>query len=139
MLDSLALKVSINSTFISVLFFCPIEMSKLALVEFKHKFIKMFKYTSIILWVDFFAYEGRDEKGCLLSTEKKAAVDVDHRPDSSFLLVKVSKLFLVDSDQTALFQPVYVPRSSMSVDMSTSVDVHFTTLFITPQWGDSRQ
>ena len=77
--------------------------------------------------------EGRDEKGCLLSTKKKATVDVDHRSDSSFLLVNVSKLFLVDVDQTALFQPVYGPRSSMSVDMSISVNVHFTTLFIPPQ------
>ena len=54
---------------------------------------------------------GRDEKGCLLSTEKKAAVDVDHRPDSSFLGRRQ-------------------PDSSFLL-----VDVHFTTLFITPENG----
>ena len=32
---------------------------------------------------------GRDEKGGLLSTEKKAAVDVNHRPSCTFLLVDV--------------------------------------------------
>ena len=31
-------------------------------------------------------FKGRDEKGCLLSTKKKAAVDVDH---PAFLLVDV--------------------------------------------------
>ena len=43
---------------------------------------------------------GRDEKGCLLSTEKKAAVDVDRRPDSCFLgrLRPDSLFLLVDVD-----------------------------------------
>ena len=43
---------------------------------------------------------GRDEKGCLLSTEKKAAVDVDRQPDSYFLgrLRPDSLFLLVDVD-----------------------------------------
>ena len=39
--------------------------------------------------------------------------------------VDATALFLVDVDQTALFQPVDSRRSS------TSVDVRFTSLFIT--------
>ena len=37
--------------------------------------------------------------------------------------VNATALFLVDINQTALFQPV---------DVTTSVNVHFTALFITP-------
>ena len=49
--------------------------------------------------------------------------------------VDATALFLVDVNQTTLFQPVDGRRSSMSVKMSTSVDVHFTALFITPKFN----
>ena len=40
--------------------------------DFFHKYNTLFFCSSVG-----FNFEGRDEKGCLLTTEKKAAVDVD--------------------------------------------------------------
>ena len=85
---------------------------------------------------------GRDEKRCLLSTEKNAALYIDHAAlfylvnvdHYTFLLVKVDQpalfywsmsttaLFLIDVDQTAVFY-------WSTVD---AVDVHLTAFLITP-------
>ena len=44
----------------------------------------------------FFEFEGRDEKGCLLSTEKKAAVDVDVDRRPSVSTVEKCRMVYVD-------------------------------------------
>ena len=51
---------------------------------------------------------------------------------TSTVNVDDTALFLVDVDQTALFQSVDGQPLSTLADMSTSVVVHFTAFFITP-------
>ena len=94
------------------------------------------------------ALEGRDEKDCLPSTEKKAVwltVEVDR---CSFLLVDVNHcllilvnikhpalFYLVDVDHPDLFYLVDGRHSSTLstfVDIVNIVDIHFTALFIMP-------
>ena len=97
---------------------------------------------------------GRDEKGCLLSTEKKAVVDVDQlrtevfywstSTTAFFNLVDVDLPFSKWSTSTCLFltgQPAFfnlvdvlVDRrcSLTSIDTVDAVDVRFPAFFITP-------
>ena len=88
---------------------------------------------------------GRDEKGCVLSTEKKAAVDHyitqtltplhfstgRRQPDFTFLLVDTTALFLVDVDQTALLHW----SAQLHFSWSTSTRLHF----LDPSTVDARR
>ena len=89
---------------------------------------------------------GRDEKGCLLWTEKKAAVDVDHLPDSSFLgrcrpschflLVDVDGTF--DGQNGTFYDLTWSTLTTAFFNLDGAVGVHFTALFITPKQAKKR-
>ena len=77
---------------------------------------------------------GRDEKGCLLLTEIKAVVDVDHRPNSSFLGTSTEKSAAVNVDGTFHDQLFILSEFKFKKKFWSTlmVDVHFTAIFITP-------